>query len=523
MSDEDDLLFAPETLVPDVEAAKPPWVVLIVDDEPAVHEVTELVMADFAFAGRHLLFLHAYSAVEARTLLRSRDDVALILLDVVMETDHAGLDLAREIREGMNNHRSRIVLRTGQPGQAPEETVIREYDINDYKEKTELTKRKLTTVFYASLRAYRDILTIEQSKAALRRSIEAIQRLYDSHDLRVFASALLEQVAHLLGDEAQGLCANRAYAASHVEGKLHVLAATPQFAGLLEGEGLAEVPLDVQAALDRAERDQRGHFDDTHHVGYYRTGRGSVSLLYMAFTGKVDAEMHELLEVFCANVAISYERLLLRDEINETQRATLLLLTEAVERRSQEGGAHVRRIAELSALLAEAWGLSRDEVDVLKMAAPLHDVGKIGIPDAILAKPGKLDAAEWTQMQTHARIGHELLSGSDRQILRQGALIALEHHERWDGQGYPQRLAGEAISLSARIVGLADVLDSLLSDRVYKQRWDFETAIDYIDSQAGLHFDPRLVRLLVNRLDAVRAIYERFPDDAGPITRSAPL
>jgi response regulator RpfG family c-di-GMP phosphodiesterase len=105
----------------------------------------------------------------------------------------------------------------------------------------------------------------------------------------------------------------------------------------------------------------------------------------------------------------------------------------------------------------------------------------------------------------------------------QGALIALEHHERWDGQGYPQRLAGEAISLSARIVGLADVLDSLLSDRVYKQRWDFETAIDYIDSQAGLHFDPRLVRLLVNRLDAVRAIYERFPDDAGPITRSAPL
>jgi response regulator RpfG family c-di-GMP phosphodiesterase len=222
-------------------------------------------------------------------------------------------------------------------------------------------------------------------------------------------------------------------------------------------------------------------------------------------------------------VAISYERLLLRDEINETQRATLLLLTEAVERRAQEGGAHVRRIAELSALLAEAWGLSRDEVDVLKMAAPLHDVGKIGIPDAILAKPGKLDAAEWTQMQTHARIGHELLSGSDRQILRQGALIALEHHERWDGQGYPQRLAGEAISLSARIVGLADVLDSLLSDRVYKQRWDFETAIDYIDSQAGLHFDPRLVRLLVNRLDAVRAIYERFPDDAGPITRSAPL
>lgn len=522
---DDDLMFAPESELGSslADAPKAPWVVLIVDDEPAVHEVTELVMSDFSFSGRHLLFLHAYSATEGREILRSRDDVALILLDVVMETEHAGLDLAREIREQLNNHRSRIVLRTGQPGQAPEETVIREYDINDYKEKTELTKRKLTTVFYASLRAYRDILTIEQSKAALRRSIGAIQRLYDSQDLKVFASSVLDQVAHLLGDEAHGLCANRAYAASHVGGRLHVLAATPQYAGLLDEAGLSQIPSEVQTALDRAEREQRGHFDATHHVGYYRTGRGSVSLLYMAFSGKVDAEMHELLEVFCANVAISYERLLLREEVHETQRATLLLLTEAVERRSQEGGAHVRRIAELSALLGTAWGMDEEDVDNLRLAAPLHDVGKIGIPDGILAKPGKLDAAEWTQMQTHARIGYELLSHSDRNILRLGAQIAHEHHERWDGQGYPQGLAGEAISLPARIVGLADVLDSLLSDRVYKQRWDFETAIDYIESQEGLHFDPRLVRLLTNRLDAVRAIYERFPDERGPLTQTSAL
>jgi response regulator RpfG family c-di-GMP phosphodiesterase len=518
--DTDELMFAPESEGQLPASGRSPWVVLIVDDEPAVHEVTELVMADFEFSGRHLMFLHAYSAAEGREILRGRDDVALVLLDVVMESEHAGLDLAREIRSVMNNHRSRIVLRTGQPGQAPEEQVIRDYDINDYKEKTELTKRKLTTVFYASLRAYRDILTIEQSKQALRRSIEAIQRLYDSQNLKVFASAVLAQVAHLLGEEARGLCASRAYAASHLEGKLHVLAATPQYAGLLDEAGLSQIPPDVQAALDRAERERLGHFDATHHVGYYRTGRGSVSLLYMAFTGVIDAEMHELLEVFCANVAISYERLLLREEVQETQRATLLLLTEAVERRSQEGGAHVRRIAELSALLGEAWGMPPEELDTLKLAAPLHDVGKVGIPDAILSKPGKLDAEEWAQMQTHARVGYELLSRSDRQILKMGAQIAHEHHERWDGQGYPQQLSGEAISLPARIVGLADVLDSLLSDRVYKQRWDFDTAIDYIESQSGMHFDPRLVRLLVNRLDAVREIYARYPDEVGPITQS---
>ena len=137
MSAEDDLdlEFAPEGQ-PAVQASVlDPWVILIVDDEPQVHEVTELVMADFEFGGRHLLFLHAYSAAEARSLLLGRDDVALILLDVVMESEHAGLDLAREIREGMGNARSRIVLRTGQPGQAPEEHVIKHYDINDYKEK----------------------------------------------------------------------------------------------------------------------------------------------------------------------------------------------------------------------------------------------------------------------------------------------------------------------------------------------------------------------------------------------------
>ena len=326
---------------------------------------------------------------------------------------------------------------------------------------------------------------------------------------------MLDQVAHLLGYEARGLCANRvaAYAASHQEGRLLVLAATPEYAGLLEPERLAELPDNVKQALDRAEREQRGHFDAHHCVGYYRTHGGNVSLLYMEFSDPVDAEAQELLEIFCANVAITYESLLLREEIQDTQRDTVYILGEAVERRAREGGAHVQRIAELSALLGQAWGMEAMDVEMLRMAAPLHDVGKVGVPDTILNKPAKLDADEWATMQEHARLGHDLLCRSERRILRLGAQIAHEHHERWDGQGYPQGLAGEQISLPGRIVGLADVLDSLLSDRIYKQRWDFDTAIDYVESQAGLHFDPRLVQLLTNRLDAVRAIYARYPDE----------
>jgi len=491
-----------------------PWVVMIVDDDVAVHQVTQLVMADFEFAGRRVLFLDAYSAAEARELLKSRNDVALILLDVVMEHEHAGLDLAKYIREELGNTHSRIVLRTGQPGQAPEEHVIRTYDINDYKEKTELTKRKLITVFYAALRSYRDIMIIEQSRQALRRSIDAITKIYDSQNLRRFASTVLEQVAQLLGMEAQGLCASRisAYAASHIEGRLKVLAATTEYSALLVDDELAQLPQEVKDALNHALDAQQNIFDDHRFVGYYRSSTGNESLLYMTFSEPVDASARELLEIFCANVAITYESLLLREEIQETQRSTVYIIGEAVERRSKETGAHVRRVGELAALLAEKVGLPAADVEFMRQAAPLHDVGKIAIPDRVLNKPGKLDEEEWAIMQTHARVGFELLNKSEKRILKLGAIIAHEHHERWDGEGYPRGLAGEQIHIAGRIVALSDVLDALVSSRCYKAPWNFDEALDYVKQGSGKQFDPSLVAHLMANLDAVRGIYERHPD-----------
>lgn len=148
----------------------------------------------------------------------------------------------------------------------------------------------------------------------------------------------------------------------------------------------------------------------------------------------------------------------------------------------------------------------------MRQAAPLHDVGKIGIPDRVLNKPGKLDAEEWSIMQTHARMGFELLNKSEKRILKLGAIIAHEHHERWDGQGYPRGLAGEQIHIAGRIVALADVLDALVSHRCYKEAWNFDNALDYVREQAGKQFDPDLVRLLLQHIDAVHAIYERHPD-----------
>lgn len=513
-----DLLFAdeePQDEAPRALRLMAPWVVLIVDDDPAVHQVTQLVMSGFEFGGRRLEFLNAYSGVEARAILSSRQDIALILLDVVMESEHAGLELVRHIREELGNGHVRIVLRTGQPGQAPEEQVIKTYDINDYKEKTELTKRKLQTVFYSALRSYRDIMIIEQSRQSLRRSIDAITRVYDSHNLRRFASAVLEQVAHLLGYETQGVCASRvqAYAASANHGQLKVLAATAEYARLLVDEQISELPADVQAALQQALETQSSRFEDRFCVAYYRSSSGSESVLFMSFAEPVDAEARELLQIFSVNVSLTYESLLLREEIEETQRSIVHIVGEAVERRAEESGDHVKRVGELAALLGEAAGMRGSDTEFLRQAAPLHDIGKLGIPDRILNKPGKLDEEEWTLVQSHARLGYELLSRSPRRIMQLGAEIAHEHHERWDGQGYPRGLLGEQIGLPGRIVAIVDVLDTLVCQRCYKEAWPLDEALRFIADQAGQRFDPQLVELLTARRAAVEDIYRRLPPE----------
>ena len=510
----DDLLFIEDEPEADPGHDLSRWQVMIVDDEPSVHEVTRLVMSGFSFDGKGISFVHCYSAAEAVSVLESRNDIALILLDVVMETDSAGLDLARYIREDLRNRNVRIVLRTGQPGQAPEEHVIKTYDINDYKEKTELTHNKLVTVFYAALRAYRDIMHLERARVGLRRAIDAITEVYDSHNLRRFASAVLEQVNFLLNLNGDGVCASRveAYAASSEDGHLKVLAATEAFSQLHIDEDVDKLPSEVRDAFHVALRDRRSQFGAHHFTSYYHSKAGSETVVYMSFAESISPDARELLEIFTANVAITYESLLLREEIEETQRSTIFILGEAVEKRSKETGAHVKRVGEVAALLAQLVGMQERDVEFIRQAAPLHDVGKIGIPDKVLNKPAKLDEDEWSIMQNHAQIGFELLSKSDKRVLQLGAIIAHEHHEAWDGSGYPRGLEGEAINIAGRIVAIADVLDALVSPRCYKIAWRFSDAIDYIRQGAGKQFDPTLTGLLLANLPAVEEIYRRYPD-----------
>jgi len=194
------------------------------------------------------------------------------------------------------------------------------------------------------------------------------------------------------------------------------------------------------------------------------------------------------------------------------QSAVLERLGIAGEYKDNETGAHVRRMGRYSEILAKRLGWSPDACRAISQSAPMHDIGKIAIPDRILLKPGKLDADEWTVMRSHAERGAAIIGAKGSALMQMAARIAISHHEKWDGTGYPHGLRGEAIPIVGRIVALADVFDALLSRRPYKAPWPLDRVIDYIQEQAGLHFDPALVPLFLDSIDEMELVRVALPD-----------
>jgi len=201
-----------------------------------------------------------------------------------------------------------------------------------------------------------------------------------------------------------------------------------------------------------------------------------------------------------------------REEIIDTQKELIFRMGEIGETRSKETGNHVKRVAEYSKQLALLVGLPSSEADLLKMASPMHDIGKVAIPDAVLLKPGKLDAEEWLIMKTHASIGYDLLKTSDRPILQAAAIVAGQHHEKWDGSGYPMGLVADQIHIYARITAIADVFDALGSERAYKKAWPLKEILAFLEREKGQHFEPQLVNLFTKHLPVFLDIRDRYAD-----------
>jgi response regulator RpfG family c-di-GMP phosphodiesterase len=523
VDDNDFLVYAEDVVDPLIPAHEvSPWKILVVDDESSVHELTRLALKDFRFEGRKLLTLSAYSGIEAKELATQNPDAAMMLLDVVMEDEFAGLTVVKFIRETLKNRRLRIVLRTGQPGSAPEQEIISNYDINDYKEKTELTSRKLFTLMHACLRGYRDLCIIEENKRGLEQIIESSADLFRTQSLDQLTSGVLRQLDNLLnlrgGFFARANSVTTAVSGGlalvrHSDETINVVAATGTFSNCVGQRAIDLLPSDAHERLSIALKSGQGQYWDDKYIGIFQTPNTADRIVFLTGVQPMGDFDHHLIQLFSRTVGISFENLHLREEIEETQRELVYRLGGAVETRSKETGSHVRRVAEMSRQLALLAGLGMHDATILKHASPMHDVGKIGISDAILNKPGKLTGAEWLVMKTHTIIGYELFAGSDREILRLGGLISLEHHEKWDGSGYPLGKKREDIHITGRITALVDVFDALLSKRVYKNAWTFDSVVTLLRQESGTHFDPRLVELMLANLPMFVAIRDLYSDD----------
>lgn len=489
------------------------WKVAVIDDEASVHKVTQMALSNFMFEGRGIEFVHGYSGAEAEQIFKEHDDIALVLLDVVMETEHSGLDVVRFIREEVRNNRTRIVLRTGQPGQAPEKEVISQYDINDYKEKTELTSRKLYTLLFSCLRSYRDIVALDESRKGLEQVIHSSKHIFENTFIDEFAAGVLKQITSILHIDDDAFFGQlNGLAAQEKDNHFTIVAGTGIYSHCVGQSAEEFLPDCYGDLLQNEETSPLGKYSGDTYMATSTGQTGQRNILYLTGISERNTLDQHLLELFCDNVLIAFDNIYLKDQLLSTQRELVYRLGEAVETRSQETGNHVKRVAAISKLLALKVGMSTQEAEVLMHASPLHDLGKIGIPDAILNKPAGLDEEEWHVMKSHTQIGYDLLGNSERDILRTGGLISLQHHEKWDGSGYPEGLKGDEIALCARITSLADVYDALSSERVYKEAWPEEKVLEYIRDNSGSHFDPNLVEVFFELFDEIKAIQESFKD-----------
>ncbi len=228
-------------------------------------------------------------------------------------------------------------------------------------------------------------------------------------------------------------------------------------------------------------------------------------------------------KALAVEIGVSLHNALLQNRLRTAEEETVYRLCLAAETRDNETASHLRRTSRYIRILVGRMRVNREWARSVEAAAPLHDIGKIGIPDHILNKQGELTEEEWTTMRNHTKIGHRILVGSKSELLQFGAEIALTHHEKWNGKGYPQGLKGDEIPVEGRLMALVDVFDALTTKRPYKEPWSLDRAFEYIEKESGHHFQPSLTGLFLDERETVTAVYNRFKEEGSPVLEGVTL
>jgi signal transduction histidine kinase len=463
-SDDDFVTIVEDEREDSTEAAAPRWKIAVIDDDQAVHDGTRFALYDYALNGQRIEILSASSAAEGRELLQTQPDIAVVLLDVVMETENAGLDLVDFIRTELKNETVRIILRTGQPGQAPERRVIIDYDINDYKAKTELTADKLFTTLTAALRAYQQLQRMVETRRGLEIIVEAASTLFDFRSMQRLAEGVLTQIASLLNVDCAGILVLRE---GNSEENFAVLAGSGcyrQLASLAPNQSLDQ----HIGALVRQAFDRRCHdFDDWRSVLYVQTGSGREIVVLLESARRLSETDRTLVEVFCSRLSSAFDNVILYEQLQDANTR----LEERVVQRTHELTMANERLAAQEEQLRHA---NKFKNDILGIVA--HDLKN---PLAVIL--GRT----------------EMLSD----------LLSMEppQHE-------PARSQLEHVRLTAR--RLTEMVDTLISDamsdaldiRIQQQPLDLASLVDETAAANRPLAEQKGQRILVNSPDQVNTL-----------------
>ena len=486
--------------------------VIIADDDGEVHAITKLMLQSFSFKGRELTFIDTYSGKETIDALIRNPDTAVLLLDVVMEDNHAGLFVVDYLRNTLTNYLTRIILRTGQPGEAPEDKVIRDYDINDYRLKTELTVQRLTTSMYTALRSYWDMVQLERNRRGLEKMIRVSSEMFRHKSLAEFLTSILEQIAGFTSDDCRMKLGREGsgnkpewFICSAGKTSFTILAAQGKYEPYVNQYlgAVDELSAIYHHIMDSMDSRSRVTVVDN---GFIIRQNGSTIKNVMFVEGDKNEFDLDLLNLFLSHYSVALDNFYLNKLMSETQVEIIYTLGEVVEAYFEETSGHQKRIANLMRAMAQKAGFSDSMAEFIRYASALHDVGKIGIPNGILKKPGQLTDEEMTVMKTHSTIGHKILAKTNLEIFQIAADIALHHHEKFDGTGYPDGLAGDEISIYSRLMAIVDVFDAMTNKRVYKDAISMEETLGFLESQKGKHFDPVLVDIFIANVDSLTGV-----------------
>lgn len=473
-----------------------PYQILIADDDEDMHRATKLLLKNFKFEERTLEFIDTYTGDETIRVLNEREDIAVVLLDVVMESKVAGLEVVDYIRKIKQNHSIRIILRTGQPGEAPEEKVIEEYDINDYRLKSELTAQRLYTSMYEALRSYRDIMVLEHSKASLARMIKMSSNLFSQESIEDIYTCILDQLLCSKDIQPSAVyfrekCQDCGLVFLERETYGTIIAATGRYRNFL-GKNIKEVP-ELEEIQTKAENLMSNNQDAFSHMdkGYLISKTSNVGLKSFIYIESIEFDFDiNLIEDYLSNYSKALDNYLMNQELIDTQKELISLLVDTIDTRCSEIGQHVVRVGKIGELIASEIGLNMDVKKIINISSRLHDVGG----SSLFLNPVQ-------------HYSEKSVDSDEMYIIKKAAIIAGTINKEREKEGYPLGITKDMLITIAEIMFLADFYDS---NKAKEANYEL-TEEKYRSSSNGL-FNSYIWNTFIKLKSQIDQMIGKYPD-----------